>query len=74
VAIPAAIAADPLFGGKHFALVDGWIAAKRPAELHVVAGGGHGFGMNATKTSNEHWIDSFYWWMQAGVFLKPGKS
>jgi len=38
MAIPAAIAADPLFGCKRFALVDGWIAAKRPAELHVVAG------------------------------------
>jgi acetyl esterase/lipase len=71
----AALAADdPLFGGKGFALVDRWIEAKRPAELHVFAKGGHGFGMNATKTSSEHWIDSFYWWMQASGFLKPGKN
>ena len=68
----AAMAAnDPLFGGKGFALVDAWIAAKRPAELHVFAKGGHGFGMNTTGASSEHWIDSFYWWMQASGFLKP---
>lgn len=67
----AMAADDPLFGGRGFALVDGWIAAKRPAELHVFAKGGHGFGMNATRTSSEHWIDSFYWWIQASGFLKP---
>jgi acetyl esterase/lipase len=66
----AAIAADDQrFGGHGFGLVEAWIAAKRPAELHVFAKGGHGFGMNSLGTSSDHWIDEFYWWMQASGFL-----
>lgn len=70
----AMAANDPLFGGKGFGLVDAWIAAKRPAELHVFAEGGHGFGMNAYGSSSDHWIDEFYWWVQASGFLKPHHS
>lgn len=65
----AMAANDPIFGGKGFGLVDAWIAAKRPAELHVFAKGGHGFGMNSYGFSSDHWIDEFYWWMQASGFL-----
>ena len=67
----AAIAADdPLFGGGQFALVQDWLAAKRPAELHVFERGGHGFGMRAQQTTSDQWIEELFWWMQARGYLR----
>jgi len=66
----AAIAADdPFFAGKGFGLIDAWIAAKRPTELHVFAKGGHGFDMEKQGFSSDHWADEFLWWMEASGFL-----
>ncbi len=66
----AAMAADdPIFANKGFGLIDAWIAAKRPAELHVFAKGGHGFDMDKQGFTSDHWADEFYWWMQASGFL-----
>jgi acetyl esterase/lipase len=65
-----AIAADDqLFGGGQFALVQDWLAAKRPAELHVFERGGHGFGMRPQNTTSDHWIDELFWWLQARGYL-----
>jgi len=65
-----AIAADDqLFGGGQFALVQDWLAAKRPAELHVFERGGHGFGMRPQNTTSDHWIQQFFWWMEARGYL-----
>lgn len=67
----AAIAADDqLFGGGQFAVVQDWLAAKRPAELHVFERGGHGFGMRAQHTTSDHWIEELFWWMQARGYLR----
>jgi acetyl esterase/lipase len=42
-------------------------------ELHRFQSGGHGFGMNQRFTTSDHWIDSFFWWMEAnGLTRKPG--
>jgi acetyl esterase/lipase len=68
----AAIAADdPLFGGGQFDLVHDWLAARRPAELHVFERGGHGFGMRPQQTTSDHWMDELLWWMQARGYLGP---
>ena len=45
--------------------------AKVPAELHVFASGGHGFGMNATGTPSAAWPDRLAEWMRARGWLKP---
>jgi acetyl esterase/lipase len=42
-------------------------------ELHRFQSGGHGFGMSQRFTTSDHWIDSFFWWIEAnGLTRKPG--
>lgn len=49
-----------------------WKAAKRPAELHIYAKGGHGFGMNKRGLPVDSWIDRFGEWLEAqGLLKKP---
>ena len=45
--------------------------AKVPAELHVYASGGHGFGMKPTETPSAAWPDRLAEWMKARGWLKP---
>lgn len=46
-------------------------AAGNNPELHIYAAGKHGFGMKTQGTSSDHWIEEFYWWLQAQGFAKP---
>lgn len=41
-----------------------WRAVGRPAELHLYARGGHGFGMLQQGLPSDHWIDRFWEWLQ----------
>lgn len=63
----AAVASDDPLGLQPATvrLFDAWLAAKKPAELHVFQAGGHGFGMNRKGTTSDHFIEEFYWWLQA---------
>jgi acetyl esterase/lipase len=45
-------------------LVDQWKKAKLPAELHVFADGGHGFGMNKKGKACDAWTDLLAQWMK----------
>jgi acetyl esterase/lipase len=47
-----------------------WTAAKKPAELHILAKGGHGFGMNKQNLPSDHWIDRFADWLDFQGLLK----
>ena len=47
-----------------------WIEAKKPAELHMYAKGGHGFGMHQRNIPTDHWIDRFADWLELQGFLK----
>lgn len=40
-------------------------------EVHVFSAGGHGFGMAPQGTSSDHWIDAFYFWLEAHGWTKP---
>jgi acetyl esterase/lipase len=40
-----------------------WQAAGRPAELHIYAEGGHGFGMARRGLPIDSWIDRLADWM-----------
>ncbi len=42
-------------------------------EFHMFNAGGHGYGLNPQGKSSDHWIDSFYWWMQANGFLQAAQ-
>jgi len=40
-----------------------WRAAGHPAELHIYAKGGHGFGMLKNNLPSDHWIERFGEWL-----------
>ena len=46
-------------------------AAGNNPEAHIFSAGGHGFGMRKQGTSSDHWIDEFYYWLQAQGLTKP---
>ena len=43
-------------------------SAGHKPEVHVFSAGGHGFGMRKQRTSSDHWIDTFYYWLEARGF------
>ncbi len=67
----AALAADdPLFAGRGMGLIDSWVAAKKPVELHLYGQGGHGFGMYPKETTSTGWFDAFYKWIVMNGFTR----
>jgi acetyl esterase/lipase len=48
-------------------------AAGYKPELHLFSAGGHGFGMRKQGTSSDHWIDEFYYWLEAQGLTRPLK-
>jgi acetyl esterase/lipase len=52
------------------ALYSKWLAAKKPAELHLYAKGGHGFGMRKQNLPTDQWIERFGEWLAVQGLLK----
>ena len=52
------------------ALYQSWLDARKSAELHMYAKGGHGFGMRKQNIPTDHWIDRFADWLELEGFLK----
>lgn len=50
---------------------EGLKSAGHKPEVHIFSAGGHGFGMRKQGTSSDHWIDAFYYWLEAQGFTKP---
>jgi acetyl esterase/lipase len=48
-------------------------AAGSNPETHIYRTGGHGFGMAKLGTTSDHWIDEFYYWLEAQGLTKPAK-
>jgi acetyl esterase/lipase len=70
-----AIARDDVrFTGAGFGLAESWQEARRPLEVHLYDGGGHGFGMRPQHTSSDHWIEEFFHWMEARGILKASPA
>jgi acetyl esterase/lipase len=46
-------------------------AAGHKPETHIFSAGSHGFGMRKQGTTSDHWIDSFYYWLEAQGLTKP---
>jgi acetyl esterase/lipase len=46
-------------------------SAGHKPEAHIFSGGGHGFGMRKQGTSSDHWIEDFYYWLEAQGFTRP---
>ena len=45
-------------------------SAGHKPEVHIFSSGGHGFGMRKQGTTSDHWIEDFYYWLEAGGFIK----
>lgn len=48
-------------------------AAGNNPEAHIYSAGHHGFGMKKQGTTSDHWIDEFYFWLEAQGLTKPLK-
>ncbi len=46
-------------------------SAGHKPEAHIFSAGGHGFGTRKQGTSSDHWIEAFYYWLEAQGFTKP---
>ncbi|HAB19349.1 MAG TPA: alpha/beta hydrolase [Verrucomicrobiota bacterium] len=62
---------DPLgLAPQSVSLYQDWIAAKKPAELHLFSKGGHGFGMRKQDLPTDRWIERFADWLETQGLLK----
>jgi acetyl esterase/lipase len=62
---------DPLAATAVVDLYAAWKRAGVPAELHVYAKGGHGFGMKKQGLPIDTWIERFGDWLHAQGLLNP---
>lgn len=64
---------DNLAGTYIVAFYDALKAAGYKPEFHLFSKGGHGWGMRKQGTTSDHWIDEFYWWLEAQGLTRPLK-
>lgn len=56
-------------------LYNSWMNARKSAELHMYASGGHGFGMRTQHLPSDTWISRFGEWLQAqGLMERPAHN
>lgn len=69
------IAADDflLAREKGLPLLDSYRAAGKPIEFHLLANGGHGFGLGRPGTASEGWIEQFHRWLGSIGMLRAAK-
>jgi acetyl esterase/lipase len=64
---------DNLAGPQIVAFYDALKAAGYIPEFHIYEHGGHGWSMRKQGTTSDHWIEEFYWWLEAHGLTKPSK-
>lgn len=64
---------DTLAGTQIVAFHDALKAAGYKPEFHIYNSGGHGWGMRKQGTTSDHWIDEFYYWLEAQRLTRPLK-
>jgi len=47
-----------------------WLENKKPAELHMYAKGGHGFGMRQLDLPSDKWIEHFGEWLKGQSLME----
>jgi acetyl esterase/lipase len=66
---------DPLALKPIVKFYDALASAGHKPEVHIFSAGGHGFGLRKQGTSSDHWIDTFYFWLEAqGLTRRAGTS
>lgn len=61
---------DPVALAPVVRFYDALKAAGHKPEAHVFTSGGHGFGMKKQGTTSDHWVEEFYYWLEAQGFAK----
>jgi len=56
---------DTLAGAYIVHFYDALKAAGYRPEFHIYSSGGHGWGMRKQGRTSDHWIDEFYYWLEA---------
>jgi acetyl esterase/lipase len=64
---------DTLAGPQIVAFYDALKAAGYKPEFHIYTSGGHGWGMRKQGKASDHWIDDFYYWLEAQGLTRPLK-
>ena len=64
---------DTLAGPQIVAFYDALKAAGYNPEFHIYEHGGHGWSMRKQGTTSDHWLDEFYWWLEAHGLTKPSR-
>jgi len=64
---------DTLAGPYIVNFYDALKAAGYKPEFHIYGSGGHGWGMRKQGTTSDHWIDEFYYWLEAQGLTHPLK-
>ncbi len=64
---------DNLAGPQIVAFYDALKAAGYKPEFHIYEHGGHGWSMRKQGTTSDHWLDEFYWWLEAQKLTRPQK-
>jgi acetyl esterase/lipase len=64
---------DTLAGPMIVALYEAVKAAGYKPEFHIFSSGGHGWGMRKQGKTSDHWIDEFYFWLEAQGLTRPAK-
>ena len=64
---------DNLAGPYIVAFYDALKAAGYKPEFHIYEHGGHGWSMRKQGTTSDHWIEEFYWWLEAHGLTRPNK-
>ncbi len=65
---------DQLVQGPVVKFYEALKAAGNNPEVHIYASGGHGFGLKPQGTTSDHWIEEFYWWLEAKGFTKKVRN
>ena len=64
---------DNLAGPQIIKFYDALKAAGYKPEFHLYEHGGHGWSMRKQGTTSDHWLDEFYWWLEAHGLTKSHK-
>jgi acetyl esterase/lipase len=64
---------DTLAGPQIVAFYDALKAAGYKPEFHIYNHGGHGWGVRKQGTTSDHWLEEFYWWLEAQGLTRPLK-
>lgn len=65
---------DPIGANTTAKMYEALKASGQNPEAHIYVSGGHSFGLKKQGLTSDHWIESFYYWLEAQGFTKAAKK